>query len=91
MVPVGLMESMALSEEAGADARRLILLQFLRLILTISAVPVNFLGLTGHAVGSAVGRRLLILAFWFAWGLADLAGQPIAAGFPAFAKGGRPR
>ena len=57
-VPGGLIESVLLGEEAGADARTLILLQFLRLILTIIAVPVIFLALTGHAVGSAAGAQI---------------------------------
>ena len=57
-VPGGLIESVVLGEEAGADARTLILLQFLRLILTIIAVPVIFLALTGHAVGSAAGVQI---------------------------------
>ena len=57
-VPGGLIESVVLGEEAGADARTLILLQFLRLILTIIAVPVIFLLLTGHAVGSAAGVQI---------------------------------
>ena len=57
-VPGGLIESVVLGEEAGADARTLILLQFLRLILTIIAVPVIFLALTGHAVGSAAGAQM---------------------------------
>ncbi len=58
-VPGGLIESVVLGEEAGADARTLILLQFLRLILTIIAVPVIFLFLTGNAVGSAAGAQIV--------------------------------
>jgi uncharacterized protein len=57
-VPGGLIESVVLGEEAGADARTLILLQFLRLILTIIAVPLIFLALTGHSVGSAAGAQM---------------------------------
>lgn len=57
-VPGGLIESVVLGEEAGADARILILLQFLRLILTIIAVPLIFLALTGHSVGSAAGAQM---------------------------------
>ena len=57
-VPGGLIECVLLGEEAGADARTLILLQFLRLILTIIAVPVIFLFLTGHSVGSAAGAQM---------------------------------
>jgi membrane AbrB-like protein len=57
-VPGGLIESVTLGEEAGADVRMLVLLQFLRLILTIVAVPLIFWVLTGHAVGSASGTSL---------------------------------
>lgn len=57
-VPGGLIESVTLGEEAGADLRMLVLLQFLRLILTIVAVPLIFWALTGHAVGSASGASL---------------------------------
>jgi uncharacterized protein len=54
-VPGGLIESVQLGEEAGADVRLLTVLQFLRLIGTIIAVPMIFWGVTGHAVGSASG------------------------------------
>lgn len=57
-IPGGLIESVQLAEEAGADARLVTLLQTLRLIGTIVAVPILFLGLTGHAVGSAAGVQL---------------------------------
>lgn len=54
-VPGGLIESVTMGEEAGADVGLLVLIQFLRLILTIVFVPVMFLILTGHAVGSSAG------------------------------------
>lgn len=57
-VPGGLIESVQLGEEAGADVRLLTVLQFLRLIGTIIAVPMLFWGLTGHAVGSASGIQM---------------------------------
>lgn len=57
-VPGGLIESVQLGEEAGADVRLLAVLQFLRLILTIVTVPMIFWALTGHAVGSASGAQL---------------------------------
>jgi membrane AbrB-like protein len=57
-VPGGLLESIQLGEEAGADVRVLTLLQFLRLILTIMAVPVIFVLVTGQAVGSAAGVQM---------------------------------
>ena len=58
-VPGGLIESVQLGEEAGADVRLLTVLQFLRLIGTIIAVPLLFWGLTGHAVGSASGVQMV--------------------------------
>ena len=54
-VPGGLLESLAMGEEAGADLQMLTMLQFLRLIGCIVLVPLSFLLLTGHAVGSAAG------------------------------------
>ncbi len=58
-VPGGLIESVQLGEEAGADVRLLTVLQFLRLIGTIIAVPMLFWGLTGQAVGSASGVQMV--------------------------------
>ncbi len=58
-VPGGLIESVQLGEEAGADVRLLTVLQFLRLIGTIIAVPMLFWGLTGTAVGSASGVEMV--------------------------------
>jgi membrane AbrB-like protein len=54
-VPGGLIESVTMGEEAGADVPLLVLIQFLRLILTIVSVPLIFLFLTGHQVGSSAG------------------------------------
>lgn len=53
--PGGLIETVQMGEEMGADHRMLTMLQFLRLILTIILVPIGFTVLTGHAVGSAGG------------------------------------
>ncbi|NJM84420.1 MAG: AbrB family transcriptional regulator [Tabrizicola sp.] len=58
-VPGGLIESVQLGEEAGADPRLLTVLQFLRLIGTIIAVPLLFWGLTGQTVGSASGVQMV--------------------------------
>jgi membrane AbrB-like protein len=58
-VPGGLIESVQLGEEAGADVRLLTVLQFLRLILTIVTVPILFWALTGHSVGSAAGIQMV--------------------------------
>jgi len=57
-IPGGLIESVQLAEEAGADVRLVTLLQTLRLIGTIIAVPILFRLLTGHAVGSAAGVQI---------------------------------
>ena len=56
--PGGLIETVQMGEEAGGDARLMTVLQFLRLILTIIAVPLIFAVLTGGAVGSASGVTL---------------------------------
>lgn len=58
-VPGGLIESVQLGEEAGADVRLLTVLQFLRLIGTIITVPLLFWGLTGQTVGSASGVQMV--------------------------------
>lgn len=58
-VPGGLIESVQLGEEAGADVRLLTVLQFLRLILTIISVPMIFWAMTGRAVGSASGVAMV--------------------------------
>jgi membrane AbrB-like protein len=47
-----------MGEEAGGDVRLMTVLQFLRLILTIVAVPLIFTAVTGVAVGSASGAVL---------------------------------
>ncbi len=56
--PGGLVETVQLGEEAGADVQMLAMLQFLRLILTIVLVPVAFSWMEGHAVGSAGGAAV---------------------------------
>ena len=56
--PGGLVETVQLGEEAGADIQMLTMLQFLRLIITIVAVPLAFTWMEGHAVGSAGGARV---------------------------------
>ncbi|MGH1329582.1 MAG: AbrB family transcriptional regulator [Paracoccaceae bacterium] len=57
-VPGGLLECIAMGEEAGADVRMLTALQFMRLILTIMLVPLAFSLLNGAAVGSAAGAQI---------------------------------
>lgn len=57
-IPGGLITAIAMGEEAGADAALMTMLQFLRLILTITLVPLGFGWITGGAVGSAAGAAL---------------------------------
>jgi hypothetical protein len=57
-VPGGLIETVAMGEQAGADPQMLTLLQFLRLILCIILVPLAFTWATGHSVGSASGVEM---------------------------------
>ncbi|WP_413874334.1 AbrB family transcriptional regulator [Albidovulum sp.] len=56
--PGGLVETVQMGEEAGADIQMLAMLQFLRLIITIVFVPLAFTWMEGHAVGSAGGARV---------------------------------
>lgn len=57
-VPGGLIESVTMGEEKGADTGMLVLMQFLRLIVTIVAVPLIFGLLTGKSIGSAAGVEM---------------------------------
>lgn len=66
--PGGLVETVQMGEEAGADMQMLIMLQFLRLILTIVFIPLFFTWMVGHAVGSAGGAAVQGTAL----GLADV-------------------
>jgi uncharacterized protein len=54
-VPGGLLESISMGEQAGADMQMLTMLHFLRLIGCILLVPLGFWLLTGQSVGSAAG------------------------------------
>ncbi len=53
--PGGLFESIALGEEAGADLPRLMLQQFLRVILVVTALPIGLSLWLGTPVGSSAG------------------------------------
>ncbi len=56
--PGGLLEAVAMGEAAGADMRMLTLLQFLRIILVVSILPIWFSIREGAPVGSAAGLAL---------------------------------
>jgi membrane AbrB-like protein len=80
-VPGGLIESVQLGEEAGADVRLLTVLQFLRLIFTIITVPLIFWAISGHPVGSASGARMTGADFVLT--LPDIALMIVAGGMGA--------
>ncbi len=56
--PGGLMESIAMGEEAGANIALLTMQQFLRIIIVITMVPVGLSLWFGAPVGSAAGQTL---------------------------------
>lgn len=56
--PGGLLESLAMGEEAGADVRILTMQQFLRIILVIMLVPLGLSLWYGTPLGSAAGVSL---------------------------------
>ncbi len=53
--PGGLIESITLGEAAGAEIRMLTVMQFLRIILVVTLVPLGISIVEGHPVGSADG------------------------------------
>lgn len=55
--PGGLIENIVLGEAAGADLRRLTLLQFGRIAATVTLVPLLYSLWIGKAVGSAAGEQ----------------------------------
>jgi len=57
-LPGGLIDSVALAEEAGADLRIVTAQHFIRIILVVTSVPLLFLVVQGDAVGSAAGQTL---------------------------------
>ena len=56
--PGGLFESIVFGEEAGADVRVLTMMQFLRIIVVVTLVPIGMSIWEGHPVGSAAGISL---------------------------------
>lgn len=53
--PGGLYESISMGEAAGADMSRLLLQQFMRIIVVVTTVPIGLSLWTGEAVGSSSG------------------------------------
>jgi membrane AbrB-like protein len=68
--PGGLIESITFGEDAGADVRILTLMQFLRIIVVVSLVPIGMSLWEGRPVGSAAGMS-------FGAGAADGASVPL--------------
>lgn len=56
--PGGLLEAIAFGEEVGADIQRLTILQFLRIIVVVTLLPIAISIYEGEAVGSAAGMSM---------------------------------
>jgi uncharacterized protein len=68
--PGGLFEAILFGEDSGADVRILTMMQFLRIIVVVTLVPVGMSIWEGHPVGSAGGMS-------FAPGATDWADIPV--------------
>jgi membrane AbrB-like protein len=57
-LPGGIVDSVALAEDASADVRIVTAQHFIRIILVVSTVPLLFWVIEGNAVGSVAGETL---------------------------------
>jgi len=57
-LPGGLIDSVALAEQAGADLRIVTAQHFIRIIMVVTSIPLLFLFVQGDAVGSAAGQTM---------------------------------
>jgi membrane AbrB-like protein len=57
-LPGGIVDSIALAEQAGADLRIVTAQHFIRIILVVCSVPMLFLFIQGDAVGSLAGETM---------------------------------
>lgn len=57
-LPGGIIDSVALAEEAGADLRIVTAQHFIRIILVVASIPLLFLFVHGDAVGSLAGQSM---------------------------------
>lgn len=64
-LPGGLVDSVALAEDAGADLRVVTAQHFIRIILVVSTVPLLFFLIQGDAVGSSAGQTLATTDYTF--------------------------
>lgn len=72
-MPGGLIEAVSLGERAGADVSTLSIQHFARIVLVVVAVPMIFLFVEGHAVGSAAGQSF-DARHWTPWDVGEIAG-----------------
>ena len=57
-LPGGIVDSAALAEAAGADLRLVTAQHFVRIVVVVVSVPLLFLVIDGHAVGSGAGETM---------------------------------
>ena len=57
-LPGGIVDSVALAEDAGADLRIVTVQHFIRIILVVTSIPLLFLFIQGDAVGSLAGESI---------------------------------
>ena len=57
-LPGGIVDSIALAEQAGADVRVVTVQHFIRILLVVTTVPLLFLAISGNVVGSMAGESL---------------------------------
>lgn len=57
-LPGGIVDSIALAEQAGADVRIVTVQHFIRIILVVVTIPILFFIIEGNAVGSFAGETM---------------------------------
>jgi len=62
-LPGGIVDSIALAEQAGADVRVVTAQHFTRIILVVTSVPLLFLLVEGEVVGSLAGETLATASY----------------------------
>ena len=62
-LPGGIVDSIALAEQAGADLRIVTAQHFIRIILVVVSVPLMFLIVTGEVVGSLAGESIAAASY----------------------------
>jgi len=62
-LPGGIVDSVALAEEAGADLRVVTAQHFIRIIIVVISIPFLFLVIQGDAVGSLAGETISSAAY----------------------------